>query len=185
MIDKLNFLPVARDYYNRTMSEILYYRSIGTGVCPYGLPFDMYFTPIERIVFGYIRCAGVPLLPEFPVDKYYIDFADPYLKVGIECDGQQWHDPKKDAKRDEELNELGWTIYRLTGAEIMRYVPARLEDEIKWEWQDINSDYGDYSNFNDYRNQILNEQLNYDALYAQAKLEKIFAKHFNMIVIVQ
>ena len=48
------------------------------------------------------------------LDKYFIDFADPVLKIGIECDGKQ-HDKEKDSIRDKNLIELGWKIFRIPG----------------------------------------------------------------------
>lgn len=80
---------------------------------PYFL--DWRFTPIEYAVWQDIRGSGLPMLPQVPVLKYFIDFGDPEKKIGIECDGKQWHDPVKDKKRDDQLAAVGWKIFRISG----------------------------------------------------------------------
>lgn len=72
------------------------------------------FSPIEFETWKVIKGIGLPFYPEFPVDKYFIDFADPVLKIGIECDGKQ-HDKEEDSIRDKNLIELGWKIFRIPG----------------------------------------------------------------------
>lgn len=73
------------------------------------------FTPIERAVWNDIRCAGLPMLPQIPVGRRFVDFGDRERKIAIECDGAQFHDAEKDRDRDIELAALGWTVYRLPG----------------------------------------------------------------------
>jgi len=76
---------------------------------------DWNFTPIEYSAWQDIRGSGLPMLPQVPVLKYFIDFGDPVKKIGIECDGKEWHDPIKDKKRDKQLLEIGWKIFRIPG----------------------------------------------------------------------
>jgi very-short-patch-repair endonuclease len=80
------------------------------------------FTPIEQDAWQAIRYYGrVPFYPQYPVDKYFLDFANPYLKIGIECDGKEFHqDKEKDLGRDTHLSKLGWIIYRVSGADCVR-----------------------------------------------------------------
>mgnify|MGYP001613389099 CR=1 FL=1 len=74
------------------------------------------FTPIEKNVWADIRFIGLPFLPQFPVGPFFIDFADPFKKIGIEVDGKQWHENKaKDDLRQRWLEERGWEIYRILG----------------------------------------------------------------------
>lgn len=80
------------------------------------------FTPIEAAVWSDIRCAGIPFYPQIPVLNYFIDFGCPFLRIGIECDGKEWHDAARDAKRDTRLAEVGWTIYRIEGHECKRII---------------------------------------------------------------
>lgn len=85
------------------------------GIDPYFLNWD--FTAIERDAWESIRHCGAVLYPQFPLFNYFIDFANPYLKIGLELDGKNYHDIKKDRKRDEMLNKFGWIIYRIKGSE--------------------------------------------------------------------
>ena len=75
-------------------------------------------TPIERLAWGEIQ--PMPLLPQYPVLNYFVDFGDPVKKIGLECDGKDFHSFEKDAERNKRMSEAGWTIYRVTGAECVR-----------------------------------------------------------------
>ncbi len=73
-------------------------------------------TPIELIVWGYIRDEGVVLYPQHPVAGYFVDFGHPKVRVALECDGKQYHlDKAKDEARQRAIEAKGWTVYRLTG----------------------------------------------------------------------
>ena len=107
-------------------------------VHPYFFDWGSLFTPIEMDAWCSIRSKGVPLYPQFPVFNYFIDFANPYLKIGLELDGKQWHDEVKDKKRDEFLYSHGWRIYRIKGREAVAefIAPYDLPDKV-WnrdEW---------------------------------------------------
>jgi len=85
------------------------------------------FTPIEYQVWCDIRCAGLPMCPQYPIGKYFVDFADPVKRIAIECDGKQWHDEGKDSSRDYDLWENGWLVFRFPGSDCMRC--SRPDDE--------------------------------------------------------
>lgn len=89
------------------------------------------FSPIERMTWGEIRQAGLPLLPQFSIGPYFADFVSPTVKVVLECDGAEFHDAAKDAKRDRFMADLGWTVYRATGAVCNRILthPCDLPDD--------------------------------------------------------
>lgn len=75
-------------------------------------------TPIERWLWSDIRALDAVLYPQYPVGRFFVDFANPVAKVAIECDGQAFHQDKaKDAARDTELAALGWKVYRFPGWE--------------------------------------------------------------------
>lgn len=79
------------------------------------------FTPIEREVWEVIRNYGLPFRPQYPVLRYFADFADPEQKIIIECDGSQFHkDKDRDARRDEELTAAGWAVFRIPGWQCLR-----------------------------------------------------------------
>ncbi len=76
----------------------------------------MIFTPIEYNVWSDIRSIGVPLYPQFPVGKYWIDFADPIKKIGIEVNGKIHNQTTdRDTKRLKELACNGYTIFNISG----------------------------------------------------------------------
>lgn len=78
-------------------------------------------TPIENWFWQDIRQANAVLYPQYPVAGCFLDFANPVAKVGIECDGYAYHlDKEKDRQRDARLGRLGWTIYRITGADCFK-----------------------------------------------------------------
>ncbi|MBT2299244.1 DUF559 domain-containing protein [Variovorax paradoxus] len=76
----------------------------------------MQMTPIERWVWDEIRDANAVFYPQYPVGRFFVDFANPKAKVAIECDGAAYHlDKAKDAGRDAILERLGWVVYRAPG----------------------------------------------------------------------
>lgn len=60
--------------------------------------------------------------------------------VAVECDGQQFHDPVVDAKRDEYLLSWGIKTFRVRGSDISRDVAQALQpavdDMVAWR-QDV------------------------------------------------
>lgn len=89
------------------------------------------FTPIEMAAWQDIRANSLPLWPQLPVGRFFVDFGNPVAKVALECDGKQWHDQQKDARRDAELRELGWSVWRAPGWRCKR-VLDRPEDFAEW-----------------------------------------------------
>jgi len=90
---------------------------------PYGFFPDWvdHFSPIEKALWSEIRLFGLPLYPQFPVNEYFLDFADPEKKIALEADGKEFHQDKKaDQKRQQEIEALGWIVYRITGDKIFR-----------------------------------------------------------------
>ena len=74
------------------------------------------FTPIEAAAWSDLRSAGLPMWPQLPVGRFFVDFGNPIAKVALECDGAAWHQDKaKDEARDAELRRMGWTVYRASG----------------------------------------------------------------------
>lgn len=84
---------------------------------PYTVDWGSFLSPIEFSAWCSIRGHYVALYPQFPLFNYFIDFANPYLRIGIELDGKNYHDPVKDAARDSMLWEYGWKIFRIPGHE--------------------------------------------------------------------
>lgn len=105
------------------------YKNINTDYYnPYPIDWLSVFTPIEYMVWSDIRDYNMKMWPQYPIDKYFADFANIEHKIIIECDGKNWHDKEKDYIRDKKLIDLGWTVYRIPGKECVRVV-ERNEDE--------------------------------------------------------
>lgn len=79
------------------------------------------FTPIEHEAWTELRACRLTMFPQFPALKFFLDFADPWRKLAIECDGAPWHDGKRDHERDRALYRAeGWTVFRFTGRELWK-----------------------------------------------------------------
>jgi Protein of unknown function (DUF559) len=88
----------------------------GSIASPYFLPWDEFWrtSPPEFDLWSSIRYYGrMPLYPQYPILNYFVDFGDPWQRIGIEADGRSYHDEGKDLHRDEELFELGWKVFRI------------------------------------------------------------------------
>lgn len=84
----------------------------------YYLNWRNHFSPIEKIAWDCIReMSNIVLYPQFPVFNFFIDFANPFLKIGLELDGKNYHNVEKDSERDLKLQRFGWKIFRISGKE--------------------------------------------------------------------
>lgn len=114
------YIENIKKHYEEILPRIMS-RNKGQWVAPYTdlVRWELIFSPIEEMTWQSLRCFGqCPLYPQYPVDKYFVDFGNPKYKVAIECDGKEWHmDKEKDAKRDNVLFKQGWHIFRISGAD--------------------------------------------------------------------
>jgi very-short-patch-repair endonuclease len=116
-----NFLEIRKAYQELLPQWIAEYEKTGNmRHDPYFM--DWQFTPIERHVWSDIRALGLPFYPQVPVLNYFIDFACPMMKIGVECDGKAWHMHDLDKARDARLAAEGWMIFRIEGHECFRVV---------------------------------------------------------------
>ncbi len=90
---------------------------------------DFCGSPIENIFWERVQRQKKmleSLVPQFPIKNYRVDFAIPEMKIAIELDGHDYHKTKQqrtnDAKRERELQELGWKVIRFTGTEIYQNI---------------------------------------------------------------
>ena len=94
------------------------------------------FTPIETQMWTLIRSQSTPFYPQFPFGGYLIDFANPRLKIGIECDSRSWHERRADLDeiRARDLYELGWLVFGFSGRACMRIpeLPPLAEMAVRW-----------------------------------------------------
>lgn len=114
-----------RKLYKHFEPEIMRSSAAKYAVDRYELGWNGFATPIEMDAWEEITAALIVLYPQYPIGRYFADFAHPKLKIDLELDGKQWHDPVKDAKRDAELIAQGWRVYRVPGSECRRVVSRR------------------------------------------------------------
>jgi len=117
----MNKWDAIREFYSINMPKIMAEKRNEWGIDPYAWDEGkgiIFLTPIEQWLWHDIRAVDVVLYPQFPVGRFFVDFANPVAKVAIECDGQAFHlDKEKDAKRDAELRNAGWHVYRISGSD--------------------------------------------------------------------
>jgi very-short-patch-repair endonuclease len=85
------------------------------------------FTSLEKKLYGLLMSLNMPfpLYAQYsagPTFDYQLDAAIPNLKIGLEADGEIWHNNPdkiaKDKRRDSELAVNGWVIVRFTDKEL-------------------------------------------------------------------
>ena len=105
--DKFNII---RKLYDRFTPMILNGENLGISL----LNWD--FSPIELEAYNYIKSlCCLRVYPQYPVDRFFVDFGCPIRKIAIELDGKEFHDKDKDNKRDLILHDLGWKVFRIEG----------------------------------------------------------------------
>lgn len=105
-----------RDHYRYFGPRILAERKDEWAIDPYAWSPVLDLTPIEDWLWIHIRDSNAIFYPQYPVGRYFVDFANPKARVAIECDGAAFHQDKaKDQRRDDELAALGWKVYRVPG----------------------------------------------------------------------
>jgi len=114
---------VIREIYRHWMPEILARSAQHKRAVVYRNVVDWQFTPIEAMAWDTILSLGMPLYPQLPVDRFFLDFGNPYYQVGLELDGADFHLPWDNQERDRLLVRQGWHIFRIRGAEshVSRY----------------------------------------------------------------
>lgn len=121
---------IIRDAYKERLPHILRRSALNRTIDPYFLDWD--FTPIERLAWQDIRSSLMPFYPQFPVGRCFIDFADPYRKIGVELDGRAFHEETRDRARDLSLWEHGWRIFRIPGYKSLPSGCAPFVDDWKY-----------------------------------------------------
>lgn len=83
---------------------------------------DWKMSAIENLAWNILRanfnCRNFN--PEYPIGKYFADFADPIKKIVIECDSKRYNGDaaEKDYERQRVIESLGWTVYRFGSYQI-------------------------------------------------------------------
>jgi very-short-patch-repair endonuclease len=85
------------------------------------------YTNLEKKLYKIVMSLNAPLAffaqyEAGPSKNYTLDGAFPHIKLGVEADGEIWHNnPNKieqDKQRDVNLARQGWTILRFTDKEV-------------------------------------------------------------------
>ena len=120
---KPNFNAI-KAHYELWGADILSAEKRQFGIDPYAWSSIVSLSPIEDRLWQDIRDIGMVLYPQYPVGRYFVDFGNPKSKVAIECDGKEFHkDKKADQQRQDEIEALGWVVYRFTGKQCHELQP--------------------------------------------------------------
>lgn len=88
-------------------------------------------SPIEAQFWEVAKHRLLGLIPQYDIGRYRVDFALPDEHLVIELDGHDYHKTKeqrtRDAKRERDLQELGWYVIRFTGTEVYRNIEQCIE----------------------------------------------------------
>jgi len=69
----------------------------------------------ERVAGEWLERNNIQYKRNPRIDKYYPDFV--IDNIIVEIDGERWHNAEKDSKRDLQLSQLGYIIYRIKAKE--------------------------------------------------------------------
>jgi predicted transcriptional regulator of viral defense system len=96
-------------------------------------------SPLERRVAEVLSC---PELPPFRREHavyvdggvYYLDFAWPHFRVGVEADSRRWHSDvssfEGDRRRHNSFTAAGWRVLRVTEPQV-RADPAAVRERVR------------------------------------------------------
>ena len=136
-----SLLQEMKEYYHFHMQDILKLgreqpkKTYGA----YNFDLQRCLNEVELIAWDATRTIGnLPFYPQFPVGKYFLDFANPTQKIGIEIDGKEFHNYDDDAEKDAGLRQIGWKIIRITASDMVRvpkvisYDPEMKKETEEW-----------------------------------------------------
>lgn len=82
------------------------------------------------------KCPHIPLIPQYRIGKYRVDFAYPPTRTAIELDGKQYHSAPSqiayDKIRQAEIEQRGWHFLRFTGSSILLNVDWCVLDTLRF-----------------------------------------------------
>lgn len=83
-------------------------------------------TKAEVLIWARLKAArknGYRFRRQHPIDDFIVDFANLEHKIAIEIDGathSEDHEIDRDLHRTHKLNQLGWTVMRMTNLDVYR-----------------------------------------------------------------
>jgi very-short-patch-repair endonuclease len=100
---------------------------------PYGAGANI--ETLEEYFTNLFETECIPLIKQFAVHSYHLDFCDPDKKVDIEIDGDQHYLDKRivehDKIRNQFLEDDGWTIFRIRWSDYKKMTCEEKESIIK------------------------------------------------------
>lgn len=115
---------------------LAYAESKGTDLGPHARP-QVELNPFERDVQSHLTAAGIPMVPQYGVSGYWIDFAAQHpdrpgqMVLAIEADGAAYHSTptarNRDRLRQEHLERLGWSFHRIWSQEWFHHREREIE----------------------------------------------------------
>jgi len=111
--------PAVKEKIRNTLKET--YKNnplILEGRKPSGLnQYGDYFSSIEKKIMEELKNRSLPFLHNYRIGRYFADFLIPD-RVVIECDGEYWHNKRRDedseSKRERYLHSLGYFTFHLS-----------------------------------------------------------------------
>lgn len=77
-------------------------------------------TKLEAAVLVALNDYGVAYNVHLPIGDYVADIFVPFARLDVECDGNRFHEnADREAKRDAAIRAFGFTVVRLSEAEII------------------------------------------------------------------
>lgn len=87
-------------------------------------------TDIEKIMKINLEKLNLDFVEQYPIrGSYILDFANPKLRIAVECDGSFWHPEGnyRDIKKNYFLKRRGWIVLRFSDKEIKEEIELCLE----------------------------------------------------------
>src|SRR5690606_34485778 len=107
-------------------------------------PTSVPMNEFEKDVYDALTANGIPLVPQYGVSKYRIDFAAVHPKrpgryvLAIECDGASYHSEPtardRDRLRQEHLEALGWRFHRIWSTDWFMNRQAEIQRAVQAYW---------------------------------------------------
>jgi len=102
-----------------------------------------FMSSLEKKVKDVLDTMGLNYECQYPISKYFVDFALVSDKIAIEADGDYWHqDKKRDRKRQKDIEKNGWVVIRFSESDIKKEaIPMGMMSEIN---RVVNNHSGNY-----------------------------------------
>jgi hypothetical protein len=87
---------------------------------------------VQRVIYDEIKSAGVRLYPFYPIGSGFINFGNPFKRIGIEILYKNFGFKEKQEKI-ERFKIEGWTVYTFE-TKYISYILEKLFDNVKDEY---------------------------------------------------